>query len=348
MTPRWASSGWSLRRIRGRCSRTTNAATYTLGAILQRLTGQTLRDYLTPRLFDPLGITPGPWDQHPSGRDLAFTGLHLPTEALARFGQLYLQGGRWQGRQVLPAGWAELATRHHTPNPDEPNPDWRQGYGFQFWRGRHGSVRGDGAFGQFCLLLPDQDAVLATTAGTENMQGLLDAVWTHLLPALGGAGSAEAGSAEADDRLADRLSTLRLDPAQGAATSERPGDGIAVTEVQAAPDGWAVTLQESGLVWTVDVGATDWRRSSLPVGPDRGLAVAARGRATDDGLEVDLVLTQTPHRLRLGVRLDPLLRTVTWCTAPLLSPRLAALATPTSGGAPAGGSPGRTGRPPRS
>ena len=123
---------------------------------------------------------------------------------MARFGQLYLDDGVWQGVRLLPAGWVAEATALHTPNPGEPHPDWQQGYGYQFWQSRHG-YRGDGAYGQFCLVLPEQDAVVVTTAATENMQGILDAVWAELLPAFDGPGSA------ADDhRLAARLAALAL------------------------------------------------------------------------------------------------------------------------------------------
>ena len=161
-----------------------NGATYVLAAILQRCTGESLTGYLQPRLFDPLGIAPPHWDTLGGPRQVGFSGLHLPTEAIARFAELYRRDGRWRGRQVLPAGWAAQATRAHTANPAEPNPDWRRGYGYQFWRSLHG-YRADGAYGQFGLVLPEQEAVVVTTAETENMQGLLDAVWTHLVPAFG-------------------------------------------------------------------------------------------------------------------------------------------------------------------
>ena len=84
-------------------------------------------------------------------------------------------------------------------------PDWRQGYGFQFWMSRHG-YRGDGAFGQFCVVLPEQDAVVVTTASTLDMQAMLDAMWAHLLPALG----QSAPDAGAQAQLTSRLGGLEL------------------------------------------------------------------------------------------------------------------------------------------
>ena len=100
------------------------------------------------------------------------------------------------------------ATRVQVENPNEPHPDWRQGYGFQFWMSRHG-YRGDGAYGQFCVVLPEQDAVIAITAATENMQGILDAAWTHLLPAMT---ASTVDPSPVAEELTDRLSRLRLEP----------------------------------------------------------------------------------------------------------------------------------------
>ncbi|WP_326999978.1 beta-lactamase family protein [Dactylosporangium sp. NBC_01737] len=163
-----------------------SGATYALSAIVQRLTGETLLDYLRPRLFEPLGFGPAAWDTCPRGISFGGWGLRLRTADLARFGELYLRGGRWQGRQLVPAAWVEAATAAQVPNggpdPDE-SPDWQQGYGYQFWRCRHGAFRGDGAFGQFVVVMPAQDQVLAVTAGASDMQAVLDAVWAHLLDA---------------------------------------------------------------------------------------------------------------------------------------------------------------------
>ncbi len=162
-----------------------SGATYMLSAIVQKLTGQTLVDYLTPRLFAPLGIETPTWESCPRGINVGGWGLNIRTEDIARFGQLYLQKGEWHGQQLLPAAWVDEATMAHSDNSRNENTDWAQGYGYQFWRCRHNAYRGDGAFGQFCVIMPEQDAVLAITAGMSNMQSLLDLVWTHLLPALG-------------------------------------------------------------------------------------------------------------------------------------------------------------------
>ena len=162
-----------------------SAATYLLSAIVQKVTGKTVQDYLTPRLFQPLGITGATWETCPKGINVGGWGLSIKTEDIARFGQTYLQKGKWNGEQVVPAAWVEEATTKHIANGDPKNPsDWSQGYGYQFWRCQHGHYRGDGAFGQYCVVMPEHDAVLAITSGVGDMQAVLTAAWDHLLPAM--------------------------------------------------------------------------------------------------------------------------------------------------------------------
>jgi CubicO group peptidase (beta-lactamase class C family) len=161
--------------------------TYTLSAIVTKVTGQTVLDYLEPRLFEPLGIEKPRWDASPEGFSLGGYGLYLRTEDIAKFGQLYLQKGKWNGRQLIPESWVEQATTRQVPNDKEGHskmgPDWLQGYCFQFWRCTHNAFRGDGAAGQLCVVMPDQDAVVAVTAETGSMQGELNVIWENLLPA---------------------------------------------------------------------------------------------------------------------------------------------------------------------
>ncbi len=158
-------------------------ATYMLSAIVQQVTGETVLDYLTPRLFDPLGITKPKWETSPQDISIGGYGLYLRTEDIAKFGQLYLQKGEWNGKQLIPTSWIEQATSKQVSNGSNPESDWDQGYGFQFWRCRHGAYRGDGKDGQFCIVLPEQDAVIAITANTGNLQAELNIVWDKLLPA---------------------------------------------------------------------------------------------------------------------------------------------------------------------
>src|SRR5262245_41303260 len=159
------------------------SATYMASAAVQKATGQTVLDYLTPRLFEPLGIAHPTWEASPQGISAGGYGLSIRTEDIAKFGQLYLQKGKWDGKQIVPEAWVAAATARQTSNGSSPASDWDQGYGYQFWRCRHGAYRGDGAFGQYCIVLPDQDAVIAITAGVRDMQAVLNLVWNRLLPA---------------------------------------------------------------------------------------------------------------------------------------------------------------------
>lgn len=155
-----------------------------LAAIVEKVTGMSVLDYLSPRLFEPIGIPRPSWDKSPQGVNIGGYGLRIRTEDIARFGLLYLHQGAWEGKQVIPRAWVEAATSLQTSNGSNPASDWDQGYGYQFWRCRHGCFRGDGAFGQFCIVSPTQDSVVAITSGLSDMQAVLDLVWDKLLPAM--------------------------------------------------------------------------------------------------------------------------------------------------------------------
>jgi CubicO group peptidase (beta-lactamase class C family) len=157
--------------------------THMLSAIVRKVTGETVLEYLKPRLFEPLGMENPEWGSSPQGNTLGGWGLKIRTEDIAKFGQLYLQKGQWKGKQLVAASWVEQATAKQVSNGSDPTKDWDQGYGFQFWRCRHGAYRGDGAHGQFCIVLPREDAVIAITANTKDMQAELNVVWDKLLPA---------------------------------------------------------------------------------------------------------------------------------------------------------------------
>ncbi len=157
-------------------------ATYLLSAILHRLTGERLLDYLTPRLLAPLGITHAAWEQDPDGIDVGGFGLSITTEEMAAFGQLYLQDGVWAGEQLVPAEWVAAATAEQVPNGPHDWPEWNQGYGYQFWQCRYGAYRADGAFGQYIVVWPEKGLVITMTSGLSDLQSVLDVVWGALLP----------------------------------------------------------------------------------------------------------------------------------------------------------------------
>ena len=190
-----------------------------LATILQGLAGETLTEYLRPRVLDPLGISEFRWAQLRPGLDMGFSGVHTNLDAVARLGQLYLDDGVWNGRRILPEGWVADASAVHIANPQREEPDWQQGYGFQLWMSQHG-YRGDGAFGQYMVVLPEHDAVVAMFSCTEPMQAVLDAMWDHLLPAMASAPT----SPTADDAaLARRLDSLSLPTVAERCAGERAG-----------------------------------------------------------------------------------------------------------------------------
>ncbi|WP_153013726.1 serine hydrolase domain-containing protein [Deinococcus grandis] len=161
-----------------------SGASFLLSALVQRVTGGTLLEFLTPRLLEPLGVRGARWVSNARGVNLGGWGLHLRTGDVARFGQLLLNRGTWQGQTLLAPDWVDAMSRAHTPpgtNTGDELSDWAQGYGYGLWRCRHGAYRADGAFGQFCVMMPAQNMVLAVTAGVADMGRVLDHTWTHLL-----------------------------------------------------------------------------------------------------------------------------------------------------------------------
>jgi hypothetical protein len=278
-----------------------------LSAIVQKVSGAPLVDYLRPRLFEPLGIRDPKWEATPKGVSLGGFGLSVTTEDIARFGQLYLRKGEWDGKRILPAEWVAAATARQVSNGSNPASDWDQGYGYQFWRCRHGLYRGDGAFGQYCIVMPEQDAVIAITSGVRDMQAVMNLVWEHLLPAMKAAAPLPA-DAPVQDRLSKRLASLSLPPQPGRPTAavarqvsgqlyELPknDDGIEAIGLETGPQ-TTLVVRSSGRESRVPVGHGEWRRGGLWLGSG-GVEqkVAATGAWTaDDTYAVKACLYETP------------------------------------------------------
>jgi CubicO group peptidase (beta-lactamase class C family) len=196
------------------------AATYMLSAIITKLTGLPLLDYLRPLLFDPMGIENPTWETDPRGVNIGGSGLHIKTEEIARFGQMYLEKGMWEGQRILTQEWIAEATSAHSDNSNtQSNPDWMAGYGYQFWRCRHDAYRGDGAFGQYCIVMPEQDALLTIIGGVRDMQAVLDKVWQHLLPAM--QPEALPADSQAYGEFCDKLAVLSLPLPKGQPSSPK-------------------------------------------------------------------------------------------------------------------------------
>ncbi|MFV0306794.1 MAG: serine hydrolase domain-containing protein, partial [Desertimonas sp.] len=287
-----------------------------LATILQRLTGERLVDYLRPRVFDPIGIGDLRWARPIEDIDLGFSGVHTTLDAIARLGQLYLDDGVWDGQRRLPEGWVAQASSVQSDNWMREEPDWQQGYGFQLWMSKHG-FRGDGAFGQYMVVLPQHDVVVAMFSCVENMQTVMDLMWEHLLPAFG---TAPAAPGPGDAALAERLATLtqptaghRLGggpprPPSGGYTKKRLARSHStITAVEVADD--VVVIREDD--WSVRLPLSlEWSSASPQI--------ATSATTTDDGRTiVDVAFLATPHRLELN--LEPRRRTFVarWPLVPL-------------------------------
>jgi CubicO group peptidase (beta-lactamase class C family) len=281
------------------------SATYMLSAAVQKATGQTVLDYLKPRLFEPLGIERPTWEASPQGVTAGGYGLSIRTEDIAKFGQLYLQKGKWQGKQLVPEAWVETATARQTSNGSNPKSDWDQGYGYQFWRCRNGGYRGDGAFGQFCIVLPEQDAVIAITSGLRDMQAVLNLVWDKLMPGL------KPGPLPADDAARAKLDrtlkglALRLPEGSGSPakvsgktfvfpTNDRKLESITLESGE--KDG-SVTLvaRVDGAERRIACGAGTWKKGRAAWGrvPEQP-ATAAGAWTGDDTFTARICFYETP------------------------------------------------------
>lgn len=285
-----------------------SVATYMVSEIVQKTTGKDLLEFLGPRLLEPLNITGATWERSPSGACVGGWGLKVRTEDIANFGQLYLQDGVWQGKRLLPEGWVADASAKHISNGTDPESDWAQGYGFQFWRCRHGAYRGDGAFGQYCVVLPEQDAVVAITSRVDSMQSVLNLIWEHLLPAMGSTPLPEDGAAQ--DALVTRLASLAL-PLQAGATAsplaaqvqgatyrfEANDAGVESVRIELDSDGGTAHFRDHQGDHQIAFGFGAWRRNTTdfacPTGNPEPTVVSA-GWVDDNTLRLKVFYAETP------------------------------------------------------
>ena len=296
-------------------------ATFMQSAIVQKVTGQTVLDYLRPRLFSPLGIERPMWDTNFQGISLGGYGLRVRTEDIAKFGQLYLQRGMWYGRVLLPTQWVATATAKQVSNGTNATSDWNQGYGFQFWRCRHDAYRGDGAFGQFCVVLPEQDAVVAITSGVKDMGAVLNLIWDKLLPAF--AAAPLPPDAANVLKLKERLAQLKVPAAAGSPTSPRTAQCFnrqfafsgndqkieSVTLSSTEPgQSLTITLRVDGKDIALPCGYNQWQagRAPLSVGalaqfPDEPVAATFAWPEPDTCL-IKLCAVETPYHVVLKLK----------------------------------------------
>jgi CubicO group peptidase (beta-lactamase class C family) len=314
----------------------SNPASWVLGELVRRLTGESLLGYLGPRLLAPLDLDPT-WDVDRRGRELGYSGVHLTTRELARLGEVYRCGGRWRGRRLIPSDFVARASSRQVATTHE-FPEWRYGYGYQVWLNREG-FRLDGAFGQYALVLPERELVIAlTSAQAAGSQPLLDAVFTHLV-------GDDRGMADRGDgtggvpRPLERAVRPLPDDGQGSAwqfagtvpleaglapdVAEPAAPRLADVSLVRSGTGWELALSADGdhQHWRVP-RAGEWFRTELRTG-NRSVPVALSVGAVHGVARVLVSLTDSPHTFVLEIR--EATAGAAWRTVPLHAPRMADL-----------------------
>lgn len=293
------------------------AGTYMLSAVIQKLTGLTVEEYLTPRLFEPLGFGEHRWELSPEGVTTGGFGLNLCTEDIAKFGVFLRNRGSYDGKQLLDPHWIDEATAKQMEYTGHMNIDSRQGYGYQFWRCQpENSYRGAGAFAQFCIVLPDQEMVIAVTSGAQDTQPVLTALWEILLPGVG-----KELPEDTDEVLTKELTefakglTMPVVPGKRDAPGVRFWDqtydvsknvlGLERVSFHRGEEN-SVTLTIGGKESTVNVGFLIWKDSVLntpslaepqsfrPLVPTDNRVSCCGGWTSDNIFELRVIYNQTP------------------------------------------------------
>lgn len=300
-------------------------ATYLLSAIVRTVTGTGLLDQVRTRLLEPWGMPDALWHTTTHGNELGFSGIHVTTETILHLAQLYADGGA----PLLSPGWVGEATRPTgAPRQDPPGgPDWDQGYGFSFWGCRHG-YRGDGAFGQYAIVLPEHDVTVAITSEVDDMQSVLDAIWEHLLPAVG-----RDGDPDAEAQLTERLAALHISPLRSLGDRAQRTWSVASAwglrgldgTLEVTPD----TEDSARIRLTLSWGASDvplefvagdgtWTETTLSHDGWLLPIVASGGFRGEDAFELDVRPIETPHRILLRANGDH--ADIRWNLEPLMGP----------------------------
>lgn len=300
-------------------------ATFMLAAIVEKRSGRSLMDYLHSRLFSKIGITTARSGVSPEGIACGGWGMMMTTPDLARFGQFYLQKGRWGARQLLSTNWIDQATSRQTWSGnivlDEKRlasgNDWQQGYGFQFWRCRHNCYRADGAAGQFTIVMPESDAVVSIHAGVNDTQGELDLVWDYLLPAMKKAPLPE--DPVAYDALVKRCAALKVPAVSGDLKDVRSfygayqfnGNARGLRSIHLFGDSKTTFMKVYVRCWpyNTQLGCGEWIKGVCRIDPESyeglgrlpGVTKTAGSAAmqTNGTLVARLYFPQTIHRLDL-------------------------------------------------
>lgn len=244
-----------------------NAATFMLSEIVAKYTGMTMYDYLYIKLFKPLGITGVHWDTFADGNSQGAVGLHVSAEDISKFGLMYLNKGVYEGKRILSEKWCELAVKPWSDNSDNGTPDWTAGYGFQFWVNARDGFRGDGAFGQLCVVLPKYNAVLATEVFSDDMQKEMEYVYEVVENLIG-------ESTVTDDKFKEFLDGYNT-PAKYEGVKddffgnmykcEKNAFGVTFVEIDESADSVDVTFSDGECRQTVNFGKNKFVENSVVI-----------------------------------------------------------------------------------
>lgn len=295
-------------------------ATYLLAAIVEKKSGVKMMDYLRGRLFEPLGFGRVWTSFSPQGIPCGGWGMQMNTRDLSKFGQLYLDEGMWKGRRILSREWVRLASARQTASgwggPDQPESDWYQGYGFQFWRCRHNAYRADGADGQVTLVMPEQNAVVSIHASLGDMGKELDLIWRHLLAAMKDSALPEDPAAAA--KLAGRCAalTLKTPGASAAGIGKFFGRysfadnrrGLKSMELSRDGDTPVCTLETRAGAWKIPLGVGEWKKGKVKIDPETyealGKTVGMQEVFSAAAVQSDGTLRLRIHFANTTLRLD--------------------------------------------
>jgi hypothetical protein len=263
-------------------------ATLMLSHIVEKITGMKLLDYLSWKLFMPLGISDVRWNRTPDGANEGGCGIHVSVDDISKLGLLYLNRGVWNGKRLLSEAWVREASSPISDNSANGSPDWCAGYGFQFWVNAREGFRGDGAYGQLCVVLPERDAVVAVETELGDMQAEIDRI-TELMDAL-----------FEEDPTPDSAVVLPEYPPVGSARKT------------AGFEDRFIRLEENALGWTGCYfrydPAADETRFTCSDGADQYTVAAGRGHWTESTIVsaklkpklVDLMSTPEKERCRVA------------------------------------------------
>lgn len=298
--------------------------TYLVAQVIAAATGEPVTTHVR-RLLDRFGESTAKAQRTYQGDDLGFSGMHVTTPSILALAQTWLDGGVWDGDRIVPSDYAAQAP---VPTPaslasDEVG-DWSHGYGHSFW-GQRSGYRGDGAFGQYAIVLPEHDVAVAITSEVETMQDVLDLLWQHLTPAI----DAEPDR-EADAELARRLGSLEHHALVGEErreplrlprdpSSQLPEE-YAAASLEPTDHGHLLRLDHPEGPLVVGVGDGEWLESHWPTPRSSTMSIVASGAWRDAAFVAELRLIETPHTI--VVELDPVAGSarLNWRLEPLTGP----------------------------